>query len=279
MKTGITWHYRGNGSDAATLEKLKADGYDTLDLQNLVGTEEGIMTLGTHEFEKTLKEIGRTAAESGMELWQTHGPWVWPVIYDGSPEGAVRRLRQMEKAAYGTALAGAKYMAIHPMMPYGVNGEEPEKTKEMNLDFWYLVGEKAKEYGTVICLENMPWKDFTYGSPYPVLDLVKEIGLPNVKMTLDTGHSADCGVSPADAVRAIGKEYLAILHVHDNDGVRDNHWLPFEGTIDWKAFMTALKDVGFDGSLSIEGSFLPKANRYSDSEESGEVCRRLLALA
>ncbi|MBP5767054.1 MAG: sugar phosphate isomerase/epimerase, partial [Clostridia bacterium] len=74
----------------------------------------------------------------------------------------------------------------------------------------------------------------------------------NFKVCLDTGHCAVCGVKAGDAVRETGKEYLAVLHVHDNNGRGDFHWLPYFGVIDWRDFTAALKEIGYDGSLSLE---------------------------
>ena len=78
------------------------------------------------------------------------------------------------------------------------------------------------------------------------------INHPLFKICLDTGHCAVFGESPADAVRLIGKEYLRVLHVHDNDGKNDRHWLPYNGVIDWADFSLALAEIGYEGTLSLE---------------------------
>ena len=47
---------------------------------------------------------------------------------------------------------------------------------------------------------------------------------------------------------------LRTLHVHDNDGNQDLHWVPFTGVVDWDDFSKALQEIGFDSCLSIETS-------------------------
>ena len=42
------------------------------------------------------------------------------------------------------------------------------------------------------------------------------------------------------------------LHVHDNSGLRDEHLLPYEGTVDWAAFLAAAERTEFGGSLMLE---------------------------
>ena len=41
-------------------------------------------------------------------------------------------------------------------------------------------------------------------------------------------------------------------HVHDNRGRTDDHLVPFDGTIDWPAALTAVQKVGYDGTLLLE---------------------------
>jgi sugar phosphate isomerase/epimerase len=45
-----------------------------------------------------------------------------------------------------------------------------------------------------------------------------------------------------------------IVHCHfsDNDGLTNVHWRPGKGKIDWAKSFVALKDTGFDGTVSLE---------------------------
>jgi sugar phosphate isomerase/epimerase len=36
------------------------------------------------------------------------------------------------------------------------------------------------------------------------------------------------------------REFLATSHIHDNHGIKDEHLLPYEGTIEWKSALPAL---------------------------------------
>ena len=36
------------------------------------------------------------------------------------------------------------------------------------------------------------------------------------------------------------RDFVATTHLHDNHGERDEHLLPYEGTIDWNATLAAL---------------------------------------
>jgi sugar phosphate isomerase/epimerase len=80
----------------------------------------------------------------------------------------------------------------------------------------------------------------------PGVDLEEiEIGI-----CLDFGHAHLDG-DVVDAIETVS-EHLIATHVHDNRGRNDDHLLPFDGTIDWPAALTAVQKVGFDGGLMLE---------------------------
>jgi sugar phosphate isomerase/epimerase len=59
-----------------------------------------------------------------------------------------------------------------------------------------------------------------------------------VKLCFDAGHAnLDGDVLPALETT---RDSLVTTHIHDNRGERDDHLLPYEGTIDWDALVPAL---------------------------------------
>ena len=253
MKTGISTSFAPT-PDAArkALSRLRLLGYDRADLQAFVNTENDWFALSGPAFTRRCGEIRRAAEDCGMAFSQTHGPWRFPPR-DCTEEDRAERFDKMVRSLEGTAAVGAPAMAIHNIMPWG-GGElpDPERFMDMNREFFSRLIEKAKAAGVVIALENMPFTKLILSTPEQVLSFVKEFDSPYFRICLDTGHAAVFGLSPADAVRQIGKEMLACLHVHDNDGRGDFHWLPFRGVIDWADFSRALHEIGFEGSLSLE---------------------------
>ena len=67
---------------------------------------------------------------------------------------------------------------------------------------------------------------------------------------LDYGHAHLMGDLGEPSRRSPG--HLWTTHVHDNGGRRDDHLVPFAGTIDWDAAMMATQKVGYDGVLMFE---------------------------
>ena len=251
MKTGISVNFSFT-ADAAreSFSRLRLLGYDCADLQSFVNTE--TEWFSAPDRERRWREIGKIARDCGVTLSQTHGPWRFPPR-DFTEEDRAERFEKMCAALEGTAAVGAPCMAIHNIMPYGGDkNPDPERFMELNREFFARLVEKAKACSTVIALENMPFKNLILSTPAQVLDFAKEFDSPYFRVCLDTGHAAVFGLSAGESVRLIGKEYLACLHVHDNDGAHDWHWLPYRGVIDWEDFSRALREIGFEGSVSLE---------------------------
>lgn len=73
---------------------------------------------------------------------------------------------------------------------------------------------------------------------------------PAVGVCLDTGHRHLNG-DVAEAVHQLGS-HLITLHVHDNHGHRDEHIMPFSGTISWRSVMAALREISYPGVFMYE---------------------------
>ena len=233
-------------------KKMYAHGYRYADFQRFLNTEKEFFTQPIASFEKELKEERKIAEDAGILFSQAHGPWRYPPR-ESTAEEIRTRIDQFKKSIYGTAVIGSPNWIIHPMMPFGSDtSERAEEMIETNRMAFREVCEYAKTLGITVCLENMPFLNLPIASVGSVVDFVRELGYGNLKICLDTGHSAVFGDNLGDAVRLIGKDLLAALHVHDNDGKRDAHWRPEEGVIDWIGFTAALAEIDYQGVYSLE---------------------------
>jgi sugar phosphate isomerase/epimerase len=93
----------------------------------------------------------------------------------------------------------------------------------------------ARQRGVILALENTPGEMAT---PANLKNFLEQTRLTNVKLCFDTGHAhIEGGVVPGlEALR----DLVVTTHLHDNHGERDEHLLPYEGTIDWNAALAAL---------------------------------------
>lgn len=274
MKLGIMdTAYPGRYGMESGFERMKAHGYDGLDYQGFLSSRHERFRLPEEAFRKELEAYRNAAEAAGLTVWQVHSPWQCPPVMDSTKEDRELQFLFYAKAVRGAAYLGAKYYAVHHMMPQGTSDTDPALVRDVNREFFGRLAEVGKEYGVTICMENMPFLRQSLAHPEALLGFVREMDHENLRMCLDTGHSMMHGMQPGDAVRLLGKDYLKMLHVHDNDGKGDRHAAPFTGVIDWQDFMAALREIGFDGCLSLE----TKANLDGLTEEEAEQAEIALA--
>ncbi len=100
------------------------------------------------------------------------------------------------------------------------------------------------------------------------LRLLDHVGSKAMGVNFDPSHTFPVGDFPNVTVYRLGK-HIIHLHVSDNDGVTNVHWRPGMGKIDWVAMFQALKDVGYDGVVSIELEDVPGVSRGPNSTAPG----------
>lgn len=253
--------------------RMREAGFDCADLSVICNIKNSYYTLPLAEALE-LAEAERAAADAeGIRIHQVHGPWPTD---DTSAEKRAAKVPIMERAIRLTRAFGAKYLIIHPDMPFGWDDEpDPSFSYNTNLELFRALLPTAEEEGVILCIENMPMKAHEISRTARMYEFVCEINHPNLGMCLDTGHANvfddDCG----EAVRLIAP-VLKTLHVHDNKGDKDTHLPPLAGTVDWVGFTAALREIGFDGVLSIEATL---AIRERTVEDRARAAREMAALA
>lgn len=279
MRLGVitdTCHGYGRwGEDC--YKKMREHGFSCSDYQNLVGDNSIIYAAPQEEADAILLHERTLAEEAGIQIWQAHAPWRYPVN-DGTEEVRAERLELMKKSIRAASLLGCRNWVVHPIMPYGLDDagtENAQKTWDLNLSFMTGLLNTAKEYNITICFENMPFQNFSLSKPAEILRFAETINDENFKICFDTGHAA-CfdDVSVGDAVRMLGSKIRA-FHIHDDKGGHDLHLFPYFGFIDWEDFARALKDISFDGVFSLE--VLPSGKLPLPIFE--EMCESLVKIA
>jgi sugar phosphate isomerase/epimerase len=179
---------------------------------------------------------------------------------DGTPRDREERLEKMKLSIHAAAMLGAKYWVVHPLMPFGVQDiltNQEQQTRKINLAFMRELLAVAKQEGVTVCLENMPFLDFSLSSPSDIVGFIEEINDPFFAMCLDTGHANSPDTWTAqDSIAQIPTGRLQALHINDNRGIKDHatdiHFPPFYGTIDWQAVAQALAKYDYPGDFTLE---------------------------
>ncbi len=281
MKIGIGPYYITEYGVAEGAKRMHRHGYEYLDFDWYANTKNPkLYSDDEDEFIRITEAWRDTFQKNGYKVRQIHGPWEGTHT-DRTEEARAERFEKMSMALRAASIIGARYMAIHPIMPFGADKHTEEQAAEMwkiNIDFFTRLADVGEKYGVTVCVENMPFKYLPISSVADILKLVKAVNHPYVRVCLDTGHANVVKPDPAESVKIIGKEYLKILHVHGNDGSDDLHYNPMQvgDTVDWEAFSAALREIGFDGVVNLETS--PRTGDLPDPERE-EIEIRLANIA
>lgn len=137
-----------------------------------------------------------------------------------------------------------------------------------------LLSEMAEKYGVNLAIEPVSGNT-VFQNPLDTLRVIELAGNPkNLGTLVDTFHYSRVGVD-MDTVCSIPKEKLYIVHINDSiegegEGLTDADRLyPTEGILDLSAYMNVLREIGYDGYLSVE-----VFNRDYWEEDVKTICSR-----
>ena len=274
LKTGIqNGILYDDGNFEWGLEVVKHAGFDCIDFNidtklDYASIRDGGEDLFFTQSDEALKEYYQpqkdAMAKAGITMSQMHGPF--PVYVPGNEKATDILLKATEKCLMLCEFFNCPYLVVHP---YTVQLESEEKEREINLFIYKSLVPAAKKYGVGICLENMfkshngrifggACADAADACAY-IDELNSFAGEKIFSFCFDLGHATLCARNIRRDINLLG-ERLTVLHIHDNDGIRDNHVQPYSQkrgahagyVTDWEGFIGGLKDIDFKGVLSFE---------------------------
>jgi sugar phosphate isomerase/epimerase len=84
---------------------------------------------------------------------------------------------------------------------------------------------------------------------------IDDCGLPNVKANIDVSHLVLADTSPQQLELLRGK--AAHVHISDCDGKVHGDLPPGRGIVKFAPYLQAIKELDFDGTVSIELEYSP----------------------
>ena len=171
----------------------------------------------------------------------------------------------------GRFICGPTYAALGVM----TGRRRTEAEWEWAVEGLQSAARHGQELGVALYLEPLNrFETYFLNTLEDAARLVQAIGQPNVGIHFDTFHANIEERHPADAIRSVGK-YIGHVHMSEND-----RGTPGSGHVDWGGVMLALKEVGYDGWLTIESFAQPEpdlaaaAAIWRDLSPSGDELAR-----
>lgn len=217
-------------------------------------------------------------ASSGMPVSQGHAYMLNTRTLDD--EGEQMYFAQVKRSVELAGRLGIRWLAFHAIC----RPEEPAASDERNVRMLHSLENTLEKHNVGLALENL--FNTTYENAQGLLRLANAADNPaRVGFCWDTGHAnLVSGMDQASSIRSLGKR-LRCTHIQDNHGERDEHILPYMGTIEWPPIVRALRESGYDGAFNYEAAqplrHLPADDvlRIDMMRYAAKLGRYLLALA
>lgn len=215
------------------------------------------------DWQKNMDEVLAAIHEAGLQVSHTHLPFYDMLMEDKERLDFCNRMMTLSIDA--SAYIGAPYAVVHPLR----DSKKTLLTKE-TIDLMRPFAEYARAKGVTLCMENM----YTTSAE----EIIAIADALQCGICWDAGHANFGGFEQYASVMKLG-DRLKVLHLHDNYGTRDDHSLPYLGTLDWDSLLRALKDVGYKGTFNYEvaASKLPMALRMDHARYMVDAARDMLA--
>jgi D-psicose/D-tagatose/L-ribulose 3-epimerase len=121
------------------------------------------------------------------------------------------------------------------------------------LDGLQAAARRGQELGVTLCIEPLNrFETYFLNTQEDAARMVREVGAPNIKTHFDTFHANIEEQNPAQSLRATRSE-LGHVHISEND-----RGIPGTGHNDWTGVLTVLKEIHYNGWLTIESFAQPE---------------------
>jgi len=196
-------------------------------------------------------KIREAAARHGVEIAGIHWVLVKPEgLYMNHPDGALRaRTAQYfcDLVDFCADLGGKVMVVGSPKQRNVLPGISPEQAREWAAATFRNAVAQAEQREVTICFEPLaPAETNFINTAAEALEFVQQVPSPRFKIILDV--KAMC--SEAKPIPQIIREsWPHFAHVHAND---QNLKGPGFGEVDFKPIAAALKEVGYQGFVSVE---------------------------
>jgi D-psicose/D-tagatose/L-ribulose 3-epimerase len=226
------------------LELVKEIGYD--------GVEVPLFDLDR------AKWAGWARRLDGLGLERTANHVIAPEHNPVDPDPVVRQraFEHMQAVVDCCAILGASVLAGPHQIALGVfSGRGPTDDEwKRSVDHIRRVAEYADQAGVALVEEVVNrFELYLLNTMDQAIRFVDEVAHPNCRIHLDTFHANIEEKLPGDAIRRAGHR-VGYVHISEND-----RGVPGTGHVAWDATFDALRDVGYDGWLTVEsfGNALP----------------------
>lgn len=240
MKYGVNtfiWSEEFGPDSLALLPRIKEAGFD------------GVQVPLFRPAEFPAAQVRKAFAANDLECS------VCAIFIDGqsliSDDAATRHVaqRHIQDSIKATAEAGANFVGGPLYCPVGYLPGRRRTADEWKwaVEGYQSAGATLKAHGVTLGIEPLNrFETFFLNTAADSAALCDQIGDPNIGVLLDTFHANIEEKDLGNAIRKLGRH---LKHVHSCENDRG---IPGSGHVQWDSLRGAVRDIGYDGWLTIE---------------------------
>ncbi len=255
MQFGISTQIdRGQPVTVDLLESIRRAGYEQIELfcnrPHLDFHNRGL-----------LRAIGQWFKENALPSPSLHLPFVenvgptqrlWISVLEPERRHREAALDEIKRSLELGDQVRLAYVVLHL-------GNPRDKFTPVAFEHAYAAIAQIQQFaGVEVMIENIP-------NEISTLERIEEFKaasqIPDLGICYDTGHGHLQNATPVF-------ENIRTTHLHDNNGEKDEHLWPFDGTMDWPALIEQLVLANYKGLFMFEA-------RGEELSKGGEVKSRL----
>ncbi len=189
-------------------------------------------------YEPPVPEKVETAAKYGLSVFNAHLQFahmntLWQPGYEG----------EHYAAELAGLIAEAGVYDVKTLVVHLTRSKNPPPFSELGFSRFLRLCEVAERANVDLAFENLRAPEYLY-------EFLRRVDSPRVGVCFDAGHNhVFC---PDRRICVDFKDRIKAVHLHDNDGTRDAHNLPGDGTIDWSEIRRELLASSYTGPWSLE---------------------------
>ena len=208
---------------------------------------------------QAIQDLAEWLHDTRLELHSVHAPifesllpgdkWVGP--YSMASGDEARRKQAIEEARAALEIARTvrfRYLVVHLGMPTLAKvppaDNQPAAARRSVEEIVALAADVHVHVALEVIVNPLSSAD-------ALCRLIEEdLEGIDAGVCLDYGHANLMG-DVAEAIETLSG-HIVTTHVHDNNGRRDDHLVPYAGRIDWDTAMMSTQKIGYDGVMMLE---------------------------
>lgn len=262
---GISTHlYHDERLSRSHLDHIASRGFEAIELF-------ATRTHFDYHDRAAVNALGAWVRDSGLRMHSIHAPIVvsltngrWGPPFSNATADESERTRAVQETDAALNIAreiATQYVVVHLGVPSSQKPAANDNNRDAARKSIEQIQRLSEPLGIEVALEVIPNQLSTAASLVALIE--DELELPGLGICMDFGHAFLLG-DPVEAVET-ASGHVVTTHVHDNNGKRDDHLMPFDGAIDWTMLLMSMQKVGYESTYMFEVANTSAADRVLDN--------------